>query len=153
MSFTFAVGCRLWRRGANMRADQPGWLGRTLIVTRLEYPRDIVSLSECDPAELAGDALPKVRFTLLGAPSSGKPRATRFSFLSEAPPDARVSAKFVPATGDLQIRWKEKRPCITARFGAPMSESFMPSTATTLWTLAGVHLAWKGELLAGAQPP
>jgi hypothetical protein len=153
MSFTFAIGCRLRQQGRATGAGPRGWLARTLIVTRLDYPHDIISLSECDPAQLTGDTPPRARFSLLGAPSPRRPDSTRFSFLAEAPADVRISARFLPASGTLRLRWGREPPRISASFGAPLSESFMPSVATTLWTLAGVHVAWRGELLSGAILP
>lgn len=153
MSFTFAIGCRLRLRGRAPGAGRRGWLARTLIVTRLEYPHDIIVLSECEPLQLTGDIPPKVRFSLLGSPLPRERDARHFSFLAEAPPDVRISARFLPASGSLRLRWGREPPRISASFGAPLSECFMPSVATTLWTLAGVHVAWRGELLSGAILP
>ncbi|MCA0272319.1 MAG: hypothetical protein LCH69_09690 [Proteobacteria bacterium] len=153
MSFTFAIRCRLRQHGRATGAGPRGWLERMLIVTRLEYPHDIISLSDCDPAQLTGDTSPKARFSLLGAPSPHRSDATRFSFLAEAPPDVRISARFLPASGNLRLRWGREPPRVSASFGAPLSDCFMPSEARTHWTLAGVYVAWRGELLPGAIRP
>lgn len=153
MSFTFAIRCRLRQHGRATGAGPRGGLARTLIVTRLEYPHDIISLSDCDPAQLTGDTTPRARFSLLGAPSPRRPDATRFAFLAEAPPDVRISARFLPASGNLRLRWGGELPGVSAIFGAPLSECFLPALTATLWTLAGVHVAWRGELLPGAILP
>lgn len=153
MSFTFAIGCRLRDHGSPQNHDGMTWLFRTLIVTRLEYPRDIVSLAECGPVQLASDEFPTARFALLAAPTQTGTAGTRFSFLAEAPPDTRMSTRFLPASGDLWIRWKGRRPRVSARFGAPLADGFIPGVRSTLWTLVGEYAAWKGELLAGAELP
>jgi hypothetical protein len=153
MSFTFAIRCRLRQHGSGTDSDPPEGLARTLIVTRLEYPRDIISISDCDPAQLTGGASPKARFSLLGAPSARRADATHFSFLAEAPQDLRISARFLPASGSLRLRWGRIHPRVSASFGAPLSDFFMPSVAMTLWSLAGVYMAWRGELLPGAIHP
>lgn len=150
MSFTFAIRCRLWQHGGATGAGLRSGLARTLIVTRLEYPDDVISLSDCDPAQLTGATSPKARFSLLGAPSPLRPDATRFSFLAKAPPDMRFSARFLPASGNLRLRWGRELPRVSASFAAPLSDCFMPSVAITLWSLAGVYVAWWGELLPGA---
>lgn len=153
MSFTFAIGCRLKDHGAARTLDGMPWLFRTLIVTRLEYPRDIVSLAECGPDDLCDEDFPTARFALLAAPTMRGVAGTRFSFLTEAPPDARMSTRFLPASGDLWIRWKSRRPRVSARFGAPLEVGFIPGARPSLWTLVGEYVAWKGELLAGAELP
>lgn len=153
MSFTFAIGCRLRHHGAPLNLGGVEWISRTLIVTRLEYPRDIVSLAECGPVQLASEEFPAARFALLAAPTEQGPAGTRFAFLAEAPPDSRISTRFLPATGDLWIRWKGRRPRVSARFGAPLSDAFLPDTRPSLWTLVGEYAAWKGELMAGAELP
>ncbi|MGL4279726.1 MAG: hypothetical protein ACRCS0_05115 [Albidovulum sp.] len=150
MSFTFAIRCRLRQHGRATGAGPAGTLARTLIVTRLEYPRDIISLSDCDPAQLTGDTPPRVRFSLLGAPTPSRPGSARFTFLAAAPLDLHMSARFLPASGKLRLHWGDQTPRVSAVFGAPLSECFMPSVTTTLWTLAGAYMAWQGELLAGA---
>ncbi|HQU68717.1 MAG TPA: hypothetical protein PLI43_11050 [Albidovulum sp.] len=153
MSFTFAIRCRLRQYGRATGAGPRRGLARTLIVTRLEYPHDIISLSDCDPGLLTGDTSPMARFSLLGAPSPRRPDATRFAFLAEAPPDVRISSRFLPASGNLRLRWGREPPRVSASFGAPLSDCFLPSAVTTLWTLAGVYVAWRGELLPGAIGP
>lgn len=153
MSFTFAIGCRLRDHGSTKTLGGMPWLFRTLIVTRLEYPRDIVSLAECGSVQLSSEDFPTARFTLLAAPTVRGVAGTRFSFLAEAPSDARISTGFLPASGDLWIRWKGRRPRVSARFGAPLADGFLPGARPALWTLVGEYVAWKGELLAGAELP
>lgn len=94
MSFTFAIGCRLRHHGSPQNTGGVEWISHTLIVTRLEYLRDIVSLAECGPVQ------------------PGERRVSHRAFRAAAPTDWGTAGDtvFVPGRGSVRRAHVDKVP-------------------------------------------
>jgi hypothetical protein len=153
MSFTFAALCsfRLWP--PSVRWSGPRRFCRTLVITRLEHPLNIVSLSDCGPVG-EGNALQPIRnFSLLAAPVIPTTGMERFALIEKPPSQARLNARFLPAQGEFWIHWCDAKPRLSARFRAPLSFEFAPARKITEWTAVGQYFAWDGELLMKSKLP
>jgi hypothetical protein len=142
----FAARCQI--RGFSLagRPNNFGHLKRIIVVTRIEQPFDVASISDCGP-DCSSPGFPvEARLSLLAALSVQDGDTEVFSLLRMQPEDSRMQGCFMPATGMMTIRWRDGAPRIAARFRAGLSADFTPTSATAQWVLSGRYLAWDGEL-------